>query len=163
MSCGTSCRWRSGLPAVCRVRLKHPEGPAAYSIPPGKRRRAGSRAWRVDRRLRRAVWRVWSSGRRAYRPIRRPENRGTGSSRPENHSERRAVATDLGACPRPTALPRASVTAGTQLTSGTNSRAARVARLRRPYGPASNFLGPCRLSCGKHFASPGVSKTNCVF
>ncbi|KAG8250555.1 hypothetical protein J6590_087377, partial [Homalodisca vitripennis] len=73
-----------------------------------------------------------------------------------------AAATDLGACPRPTALPRArrrsSVTAGTQLTRGANSRAARVARLRRPYGPASDFLGPCRLSYGKHFASPGLDK-----
>ncbi|KAG8270759.1 hypothetical protein J6590_085860 [Homalodisca vitripennis] len=41
--------------------------------------------------------------------------------------------------------------------------ASRVARLRRPYGPASDYLGPCRLTIGKYFASTGVSKTKCVF
>ncbi|KAG8335575.1 hypothetical protein J6590_064285 [Homalodisca vitripennis] len=70
-----------------------------------------------------------------------------------------AAATDLEACPRPTALPRAhrrsSVAAGTQLTRGANSWAARIARLRRPYGPASDYLGPCRLPTCGHFASPG--------
>ncbi|KAG8319496.1 hypothetical protein J6590_090827 [Homalodisca vitripennis] len=71
------------------------------------------------------------------------------SSQPENHCP----------CLRPTGLPRerrrSSVAAGTQITRGANSWAARVARLRRPYGPASDFLGPCRLPDGKHFASPG--------
>ncbi|KAG8275917.1 hypothetical protein J6590_075724 [Homalodisca vitripennis] len=74
---------------------------------------------------------------------------GISSSQPESNCP----------CPRPTALSRArrrsSVAAGTQLTRGANSWAARVARLRRPYGPASDFLGPCRLPDGKHFASPG--------
>ncbi|KAG8260182.1 hypothetical protein J6590_105135 [Homalodisca vitripennis] len=45
--------------------------------------------------------------------------------------------------------------AGTQLIRGANSWAARIARLRRPYGPARDYLGPCRLPDGKHFASPG--------
>ncbi|KAG8274628.1 hypothetical protein J6590_103820 [Homalodisca vitripennis] len=58
-----------------------------------------------------------------------------------------------------TALPRAhrrsSVVAGTQLKRGANSWAAGIARLRRPYGPASDHLGPCRLPTGRHFASPG--------
>ncbi|KAG8333668.1 hypothetical protein J6590_105913 [Homalodisca vitripennis] len=93
--------------------------------------------------------------------------------RPESHPRRRS-----GRFWRPlpisrllldphTALPRAhrrsSVAAGTQLKRGANSWAAGIARLRRPYGPASDHLGPCRLPTGRHFASPGVSKTNCVF